>query len=111
MECVAISSIKLDRKSLEGIKRIKDINGFQSLISSVIGLGTFANIFLGNKVPEITFNIYQTDWTQLHQTLMALPSIQRKVIEDIARFQILDHQFDYKQRQFWEGILYGCKIK
>jgi len=111
MQCVPINSVKFDKRSIEGIERIKNINGFSSLLTKVIGIGTFANIFLGNKVPELTFNIYQTDWAMIHQSMMALPSIQRKIIEDEARYQILDHQLDYKQRQFWEGISYGCKIK
>jgi len=111
MQCTVISSISLDKKSIEGIERIKSISGFPEVLTKVLAYGTFVNIFLGNKVPELTFNIYQTDWSMLHQSMMALPSIQRRRISDIARYQIIDHQMYYKQLQFWKGISDGCEIK
>jgi len=61
MECPTIIGLKFDEKSLNGIKRIQQLKELSDILVKIFALGTFANIFLGNKVPEITFNIYNSD--------------------------------------------------
>ena len=110
MKCVPISGLKLDKRSAQGIKRIQEVSKLSEVMVKALGYCSFVNIFLGNKVPEIAFNIYQSDWKTLQQSMSSLAPIQRRMIEDEARYQVLDHYGDSKQRVFWEGIVDGCKI-
>ena len=110
MKCPTILGLKFDQKSIRGIEKIKRVNELSTVLSKFVAIGTFANIFLGNKVPEITFNIYHFDWHLFHDALNEIPTISKSVIEKEASLQILDHMGDPKQRQFWEAVLDGCSI-
>jgi len=111
MRCPTIIGIKFDEKSIKGIARIKQLNELSSVLVKIVALGTFANIFLGNKVPEITFNIYNSDWHLFHEALNTVPSLVKISIKNEALAQIFDHMDDPKQRQFWEAIVDGCSIE
>ncbi|VAW87226.1 hypothetical protein MNBD_GAMMA18-981 [hydrothermal vent metagenome] len=79
------------------------------MLSRAMPFGTMTNIFLGNKVAISSFNIYQTDFEALAKALAALPAIQRRVIQDIARRQAVYHVG--QQAKFWKGVADGCEIK
>jgi hypothetical protein len=72
-------------------------------------VGAFTNIFLGNGVLKSSYNITQTDFVTLAESIRGLPAIQRKVIRDIAAMQALSHIG--KEFRFWRGVADGCRIQ
>lgn len=109
MQCISIHGVKFDHKNISSIEEIKRKNSLSVMLSRAMPFGTMANIFLGNKVAISSFNIYQTDFEALAKALAALPAIQRRVIQDIARRQAVYHIG--QQAKFWRGVADGCEIK
>ena len=68
-----------------------------------------ATIFVGNKPLHSSYNISQADFKALAKAIHSLPSIQRKVIRDIAAMQALERIG--KEAKFWNGIANGCHIQ
>ena len=96
-------------KAFLQLKKLNEKNSLSIMLSKAMPFGTMANIFLGNKVAISSFNIYQTDFEALAKALAALPAIQRRVIQDIARRQAVYHVG--QQAKFWKGVADGCEIK
>ena len=108
MNCSPIQGLVFDSRSREGLRRIRQIDELSDALAASLGLGTFASIFVGSSAGEAIYNITATDWELLAEAMAAVPQIRRRLVQDEARYQILDHPGDPKQRRFWEGVLDGC---
>ena len=109
MKCVFINDVKFSKESIEAINDIRRRSQFATALSIAMPTGVMLSIFLGNKSLQSAYNISQTDFKTLSKAITSMPSIQRKVIYDIAAMQALTHSG--KESQFWRGIADGCDIK
>lgn len=108
MQCTSIYDLNFDQKSIDAIEDIKRRNNLSKVLSRVMPFGTMANIFLGNGPLKSAHNITRTDFEALAKAMAALPAIQRKVIQDIARRQAIYHVG--REASFWKGVADGCGI-
>ncbi len=106
MQCMSVSNVTFDKRSLAAIQEIKRRSELFRMLSKVMPIGTMANIFIGNGVIKSSYNISQTDFEALAKAMYALPAIQRKVIRDIATMEAIYH-FG-AETEFWKGIANGC---
>jgi len=109
MKCVFINDVKFSQDSIEAIKDIRRRSQLATALSVAMPAGVMINIFLGNKPLQSAYNISQTDFASLSKAMASIPSIQRKVIRDIATMQALTHSG--KEAQFWRGVADGCDVK
>jgi hypothetical protein len=109
MECIPIDNLSFDYESLEAIRDLRKRRQIVDVLSIALPVGAMANIFLGNGVLKSSYNITQTDFVTLAESIRGLPSIERKVIRDIASLQALSH-FG-KEFLFWRGVADGCSIQ
>lgn len=58
---------------------------------------------------EASYALYDTDFEALAQAMTSVPSIQRKVIENIADMAWLA-VLDNKEKRFWRAISHGCRF-
>lgn len=110
VDCPTIVGLKFDQRSIEGIERIKEIREISSALLIAMPVGVFANIFLGNKISEISFSIFSTDWERFSKAMAGIPAIVRREIEKEVDYQVLDHFSNPQQRAFWEAVGKGCAI-
>ncbi len=110
MECPDIYGLRFDDRSKQGIERIREIREISSLLTKVLGYGTFANIFLGNGFIESSYNVTSQDWTLFAQAMRSVPTISRELIKKEAMYQVLDHFNSPDQKKFWEAVADGCSL-
>jgi len=108
MGCISIDNVKFDQESIRAIEDIKQKKEFAQALNVAMPLGAMANIFLGNRVPEVGVSLAMTDFEVLAKAMKSMPAIQRKVIRDIATMQAIFHMG--KESLFWRGIANGCEI-
>jgi len=108
MQCNTLFGLKLDSKSIVAIEDIKRRTNMTAILSKLLPFGVLTNIFLGNGVLKSSFNISQTDFMSLSESVAALSGIQRRVVEQIAMEQQVLHSGN--ERLFWEGVQNGCEL-
>lgn len=110
MECPNIDGLKFSQVSIDAIEEIrqKKILGDLGIIS--IGIGSWANIFVGNGMLEMTYTLDNTDFEDMARKMAVIPRITRKMVEKIADSTYL-RVSDYKEKQFWSAVSYGCSIR
>lgn len=75
-----------------------------------IGIGSWANIFVGNGMLEMTYTLESTDFEDMAKKMATVPRITRKMVEKIADMTYL-RVSDHKEKQFWSAVSYGCSIR
>lgn len=109
MECPNIGEIKFSQTSIDAIEEIKRKKELGNALIKVIGMGTVANIFVGNKMVEASYSLYSTDFEAMAKGMGAIPLITRKSIERVADMAWLNVS-NHKEKQFWAAVSSGCKI-
>ena len=107
MECPDIDNLKFSQISLEAVEEIRQKRELGDLLIKTIGYGTWANIFVGNGMMEMTISLNSTDFEGMAKTMAKIPAITRSVIQRIADMTYLNVS-DYKEKQFWSAISSGC---
>ena len=110
MECPDIENLKFSQVSIEAINEIQQKKELGDLLIKFIGYGTWANIFAGNGMLEMTYSLKSTDFEQMAKTMAAVPVIVRATIEKIAVMTAL-RVSNYKETQFWNAVSNGCSIQ
>ena len=108
----SILGLILDKDSKAALDRIKGKQNLTLLLSTTITVGVFNSIFTKNKAPIAALNITQTDWDLYSKAMAALPSIQKRVIQQEIDMMIIHYQmgkYDHKHVQFWKGMKHGCR--
>lgn len=107
-KCPTIIGLKLDRESIATIKDLKEKTKLFNFVGIGISFSMVVNMFSSRSVPTVAFNISTNDWELFAESMAAVSTINRGVIERDARFQMIRLSGDAKQRAFWEGIKNGC---
>ena len=110
MECPNIDNLKFSQTSIEAINEIQQKRELGDLLIKMIGYGTWANIFAGNGMLEMTYSLKSTDFEQMAKTMAVVPELVRATIERIASYTAL-RVSDYKERQFWLAVSNGCSTR
>lgn len=109
MECPSIVDLQLSEKDLEALEAIRKVERNGDWLEKALPVGVLATIFLGNRAPEVSFNIASTDWVLFTQSMNSISPIVRRRVSDIAKMQRLRQGLTYQQRQFWEAVDNGCR--
>jgi len=108
MECQTINGLVFSYASKQAIKEIRRVEGLSSALLTITGVGTFANIFLANKVIEASYSLSTTDFKMMTKGMTAIPLMKRSIIERIAGLTAL-RVSTREERLFWKTIYLGCK--
>ncbi|WP_038494402.1 hypothetical protein [Collimonas arenae] len=106
--CPDIPHLRLDHRSQQGLDEIRSKLALAKFGAAITGGGVLAQIFYRSSSAHAAYNITQTDWKLMAESMSAWPVISQKVVRDIALYQALDHQNDLAQRRFWEAMADGC---
>lgn len=101
--------LRLDAKSLQGIKRIKKIESIIGSVSTVLTGGKIMQMLFKQSKGEIAYNLSSQDWQDFFSIISGISNEGKNRIIQEAEFQQLAHQ-DYKQSQFWKAVAEGCKV-
>ena len=110
MECPNIENLKFSQTSIDAIEEIRQKRELSDLLIKAIGYGTWANIFVGNGMLEMTYSLYSTDFESMAKTMAKVPLITRSMIQKISHMTYL-RVSDYKEKQFWSAVGRGCSIQ
>lgn len=110
MECPNIEGLKFSQISIDAIEEIRQKRILGDLGIITIGIGSWANIFVGNGMLEAVYTLDSTDFEDMAKKMAIIPRITRTVIEKIADGTYL-RVSDYKEKQFWSAVSYGCSIR
>ncbi len=110
MECPNIDGLKFSQVSIDAIEEIRRKKALGNIAIISIGVGTWANIFVGNGMLEMTYSLGSTDFEDMTKKMATVPRITRNMIEKIADMTYL-RVSDYKEKQFWSAVSYGCSIR
>ena len=103
-----INDVKFSQGSIAAIKDIRRRGHMLAALAKIMPAGIMINIFLGNNTLKSAYKVSQTDFESLAKAMAPLPTIQRKIIRDIATMQALSHSG--KESQFWREVADGCSI-
>lgn len=131
--CPTIIGLKFDEMSIEAIDSINTIlksketgwwvNTIGQLIVIFGGLAVNArtagnaiensHLFqaVSSDLSQTSYSIYSANWEYFFKSFSALDRYANNQIETIAGLQMLRSDITAKERSFWKGVNYGCKIK
>ncbi len=109
MTCPNITNLIFSPTGKRAINEIKRKQNLANVLASVLAGSVLLEIFVGNGALGSANNIKKKDWDVWAKAMRSVPIMLSKEINRISQFQLLDHTIDTKERQFWEGVVYGCK--
>ncbi|MDF0604238.1 hypothetical protein HZU77_001030 [Neisseriaceae bacterium TC5R-5] len=110
-QCPQIEAIKFDQNSLAAIEEIRQKVKVANLGAAMTGVGVMTTIFYRNGPLSASYNIYATDWKLVQESMNSWSAILKRVVQDIAYRQEMDHFADRKQKLFWKAVADGCQIQ
>ncbi|MCF6324899.1 MAG: hypothetical protein L3J89_11360 [Gammaproteobacteria bacterium] len=108
MKCPDITGLYFSLTGKKAIERIRQKQRLANVLSSVLAGSVLLEIFVGNGELGGANNILKKDWDVWAKSMRSVPTILRRIIEDIAREQLLEPMPE-KERKFWEAVAHGCK--
>ncbi len=111
--CRPIKGLRFDAVSRTALKQIRDYRRIGALLSKILTVGVFSNIFTKSNSLTASYNINQTDWVQYFEAMKSIPKITRKAIEKEIGFMVLHYMqpenTNDKLMTFWRNLDDGCK--
>jgi len=110
--CQPIQGLRLDTRSRETIKQIKQKIGSGNSIAVVTSIGVISSIFTKSNTLNAAYNISQTDWGVYAESLIAVPDITKSYIRKDMERMIIYYQLHYDDKllRFWTGLHDGCRF-
>ncbi len=102
---IAECEIDSDRLSVSGVRTLEQIIekiDTANLLTKIMGIIPFIDIFLKGKPHEKLTNIATYDWEEFSRVMLSIHSVERKVIADLAFNQALETTG--KEHEFWECV-------
>lgn len=84
MKCPNIDDIDFSNASIASLNEIKRIQDLSSLLSKAVGLGSLANIFVGNNLVAASYSVYSHDFAIMTKALKGASALTRSRIETVA---------------------------
>lgn len=102
---IAECEIDSDRLSVEGVNTLQQIIDKidnANLLTKVMGIIPFIDIFLKGKPHEKLTNIAAYDWKEFSRVMRSIHAVERKVIAKLAFDQALESTG--KEHEFWKCV-------
>ena len=108
MSCPSIEGLVLDEESKRAIDEIRQKGRLAEYIGVMSAAGVVANILNSRQPSMVSYNIYQTDYQSFAKAMASVPTLYKRVVENIASLQELRSHNNYKQMVFWKAVREGC---
>lgn len=80
-KCEPIRHLKLDDKSAEALKRIKDKKRYANLLPVLMSAGIFSKIFTKSNALQAEYNITQMDWSIYAKAMSSVPATVQRALK------------------------------
>ncbi|MCX2765375.1 MULTISPECIES: hypothetical protein [unclassified Pseudoalteromonas] len=108
MRCPNITGLEFSKENLESLEQVRELTKKTDLLTVAFSFGTLAAIFVGNGSLVAQFNIANTDFAQMAESLKTVPKMKRHSISIIA-YRAFQNATSHKEREFWKALVNGCK--
>jgi len=109
LDCPNIDGLTFSQVSIDAIEEIRKKQLLADVAVVSISMGTWANIFVGNGMLEMSYSLTHTDFEDMAKNMATVPRITQAMVEKIADMTYL-RVSDHKEKQFWAAVSYGCSI-
>ncbi len=94
--------------SREKIEYIRLLAKRDKQLKAVLMVGVFANIFVNDKVLEVSYNVTSMDWNLYFDSVRSVsPTIAKRISNELEKAVIhygAGDTFNKELRDFWEGM-------
>ncbi len=109
MECPDIRGLEFSLESQRAINNIRWKLESAGKFSALLGVGTMATIFLGNKTLTSAYFINSTDWELMAEAMRSVPDTVKNRVKLDANLQEL-RTTNLDERKFWRAVANGCDL-
>ncbi len=108
MKCPNLSGLEFSKKNLEYLDKARELTRHTDQLTKALSFGSLAAIFVGNGALVAQFNISNTDFALMAESLSSVSKIKRYELQKIS-YSAYRNSSSYKEREFWKAMINGCK--